>query len=62
MSATVRSRRLAVPALRLEPICQVGNLGGTVASAGVDAVLNGLSQWVASGAEWLLAQIGDVLI
>jgi hypothetical protein len=28
----------------------------------VDAVLGGLSQWVASGAEWLLSQIGNVLI
>jgi len=46
----------------LNPVCQVANLGGTVASAGVDAVLSGLSQWVASGAEWLLAQIGDVLV
>jgi hypothetical protein len=46
----------------LNPVCQLGNLGGTVASAGVDAVLNGLSQWVASGAEWLLDQIGNVLV
>jgi hypothetical protein len=46
----------------LNPICQVANLGGTVASAGADAVLSGLSQWVASGAEWLLSQIGDVLV
>ncbi len=34
---------------------------GSVASSGVDAVFNGLTQWVASGAEWLLAQIGNVL-
>ena len=33
-----------------------------MATAGVDAVLGGLSQWVASGAEWLLSQIGNVLI
>jgi len=39
----------------------VGSIGGSVATAGVDAVLGGLSQWVASGAEWLLSQIGDVL-
>src|SRR5580698_10292799 len=45
----------------LNPICQVGSLGSSVASAGFEAILNGISQWVASGAEWLLAQIGDVL-
>ena len=33
-----------------------------MASAGIDAVLSGLSQWVASGAEWLLSQIGNVLV
>ena len=33
-----------------------------MAGSGIDAVLNGLSQWVASGAEWLLSQIGNVLI
>jgi hypothetical protein len=40
----------------------VGSIGGSVAAAGVDTVLGGLSQWVASGAEWLLGQIGNVLI
>ena len=30
-------------------------------SAGFESILNGISQWVASGAEWLLNQIGDVL-
>ena len=49
----------------LNPVCQVGtvitSVGGTVAGAGIDAVLSGLSQWVASGAEWLLGQIGAVL-
>jgi len=40
----------------------VGSIGGSVASAGIDAVLSGFSQWVASGAEWLLAQIGNVLV
>jgi hypothetical protein len=39
----------------------VGSVGSTVAGAGIDAVLSGLSQWVASGAEWLLGQIGAVL-
>jgi hypothetical protein len=46
----------------LNPVCQVASLGGTVASAGIDAVLSGLSQWVANGAEWLLGQIGNVLV
>ena len=50
----------------LDPVCQVastvGGIGGTVATAGIDAVLSGLSQWVASGAEWLLGQIGAVLL
>jgi hypothetical protein len=49
----------------VNPLCYavgaVGSIGGSVATAGVDAVLGGLSQWVASGAEWLLSQIGDVL-
>jgi hypothetical protein len=45
----------------LNPVCQAGSLTGTFTSSGIDAVLSGLSQWVASGAEWLLAQIGDVL-
>jgi hypothetical protein len=45
----------------LNPICQAGSIGGSVASAGFESVLNGISQWVASGAEWLLDQIGDVL-
>jgi hypothetical protein len=46
----------------LNPVCQVGSLGGSLASSGFESVLNGISQWVASGAEWLLGQIGDVLI
>ena len=33
-----------------------------MATAGIDAVFGGLSQWVASGAEWLLSQIGNVLV
>ena len=45
----------------LNPICQVGSLGGSIAASGFESVLSGISQWVASGAEWLLAQIGDVL-
>jgi hypothetical protein len=49
----------------LNPLCQVGSaVGGvtdSVASSGINAVLSGLSQWVVSGAEWLLSQIGNVL-
>ena len=46
----------------LNPICQVGSIGGSIAASGFESVLNGISQWVASGAEWLLAQIGAVLV
>ena len=46
----------------LNPICQVGSIGGSIASAGFESVLDGISQWVASGAEWLLGQIGDVMV
>src|ERR1700722_6304172 len=46
----------------LHPICQVGSLGGSIAASGFESVLDGISQWVASGAEWLLGQIGDVLV
>ncbi len=46
----------------LNPVCQVGSLGGSLASSGFQAALDDISQWVASGAEWLLAQIGDVLV
>jgi hypothetical protein len=50
----------------LNPLCYaasaVGSIGGSIASAGIGAVFGGLSQWVASGAEWLLSQIGDVLV
>src|SRR5580704_18104136 len=45
----------------LNPVCQIGSIGGSLASSGFESVLNGISQWVASGAEWLLRQIGDVL-
>ena len=45
----------------LNPVCQVGSIGGSIAASGFESVLNGISQWVASGAEWLLGQIGDVL-
>src|SRR5580704_4270095 len=45
----------------LNPICQAGSIGGSVVSSGFESVLSGISQWVASGAEWLLDQIGDVL-
>ncbi len=46
----------------LNPVCQVGSLGGSIAASGFESVLSGISQWVASGAEWLLGQIGDVLV
>jgi hypothetical protein len=46
----------------LNPICQIGSLGGSIAASGFESVLSGISQWVASGAEWLLGQIGDVLV
>jgi hypothetical protein len=45
----------------LNPICQAGSIGGSIASSGFESILNGISQWVASGAEWLLNQIGQVL-
>ena len=46
----------------LNPVCQIGSLGGSLAASGFESVLDSISQWVASGAEWLLAQIGDVLV
>ncbi len=50
----------------VDPLCYAasaaGSIGGAVAGAGIDAVFNGLSQWVASGAQWLLSQIGNVLV
>jgi hypothetical protein len=44
------------------PVCQIGNLGGSLAASGFESVLNSISQWVANGAEWLLGQIGQVLV
>ncbi len=46
----------------LNPVCQLGSVGGSIAASGFASVLDGVSQWVASGAEWLLGQIGDVLV
>lgn len=46
----------------LNPVCQIGSLGGSLAASGFESVLNSIGQWVASGAEWLLGQIGDVLV
>lgn len=46
----------------LNPVCQLGSLGGSLATSGFESVLNGISQWVASGAEYLLRQIGAVLV
>jgi len=67
VAATAAATGTSCPGLQaVNPLCYavgaVGSIGGSVASAGVDAVLGGLSQWVASGAEWLLSQIGNVLI
>jgi hypothetical protein len=45
----------------LNPVCQVGSIGGSLATSGFESVLNGVSQWVTSGAEWLLGQIGAVM-
>jgi hypothetical protein len=45
----------------LNPVCQLGSLGGSIAASGFESVLSGISQWVASGAEWILGQIGSVL-
>ena len=52
------SRRSILSVTRWAPS---GASGAPWPRAGVDAVLGGLSQWVASGAEWLLSQIGNVL-
>ncbi|HEY1445955.1 MAG TPA: hypothetical protein VGF51_13765 [Acidimicrobiales bacterium] len=46
----------------LNPVCQIGSIGGSIATSGFESVLNGISQWVASGAEYLLRQIGAVLV
>jgi hypothetical protein len=59
----------ALGAAGLGPACQLAGGAGSVAgsavsglaSAGVDSVLNGLGSWVASGASWLLGQIGAVI-
>ena len=41
----------------INPVCQAGS----AASTGFESVLGDVGQWVASGAEWLLSQVGDVL-
>ncbi len=46
----------------LDTICQAANgIGSTVVSAGANDVLSAFSNWVVSGASWLLDQIGGVL-
>jgi hypothetical protein len=46
----------------LDTICQAANgIGSTVVSAGSNDVLSAFSNWVVSGAVWLLGQIGAVL-
>ena len=62
-----RRRPAAAPgSRRVDPLCYAAARwaasAASVASAGIDAVFSGLSQWVASGAEWLLSQIGNVLV
>ena len=59
MIAVVRAGCTGLDALN--PVCQLGSLGGSIVSSGFESILSGISQWVASGAEWLLAQIGTVL-
>jgi hypothetical protein len=63
----------SLAALGLGPVCQVasgvssavgsaaGSAASSVAQFGVDSVFDGLGSWVASGAAWLLGQIGSVL-
>jgi hypothetical protein len=46
----------------LNPVCQIGSLGGSIVTSGFESVLDGISEWVASGAEYLLRQIGNVLV
>ena len=46
----------------LNPVCQIGSVTGSLATSGFESVLNAISQWVASGAEYLLRQIGAVLV
>ena len=29
----------------LNPVCQVGSIGGSIAASGFESVLNGISQW-----------------
>ena len=46
----------------LDTICQAANgIGSTVVSTGANDVLSAFSNWVVSGATWLLDQIGGVL-
>ena len=46
----------------LSPVCQgLGGIGRSVFGAGANAALDALSSWVASGASWLLGQVGAAL-
>lgn len=50
------------PGGSLDPVCAVaGSAASGIAAAGAGAVLGAVSSWVASGATWLLNQIGGVL-
>jgi hypothetical protein len=63
----------SLAAAGLGPVCQLasgassavgaaaGSAASSVAGFGIDSVFNGLGSWVASGAAWLLGQIGSVL-
>jgi hypothetical protein len=46
----------------LSPVCNgLGGIGKSVFGAGANAALDALSSWVASGAAWLLGQVGGAL-
>jgi hypothetical protein len=46
----------------LSPVCQgLGGIGKSIFGAGANAALDALSSWVASGASWLLGQVGAAL-
>jgi hypothetical protein len=59
----------ALAATGIGAVCQVasaassavGSAASSVVGFGVDSVLNGMGDWVAQGASWLLAQIGAVI-
>jgi len=51
-----------VGAALLQPVCQgLGGIGSAIFGTGANAALDALSGWVATGAAWLLGQIGAAL-